>query len=157
MRRKFHVEKLSEVIEECQRLFVSGYTQRENWSLGQICCHIRLTMERNMDGYPAWMTLLGFPLRPVLRRIALPRLLAGKSPSGLPTAGMFVPPGDLDDRLELDRLKTCVSRFASSSSQMHAHPGFGRMTNEEFARFHAAHAAHHLSFLEPRAHDSREI
>ncbi|MCC9609385.1 DUF1569 domain-containing protein [Blastopirellula sp. JC732] len=154
MRRQLQLERLPDAIAECERLLRTGYTQSGNWTLAQICRHLRLTIESNMKGYPVWMTTLGYPLRPILRHFMLPRLLTGNSPSGIRTAGMFVPPDDLDDAVELERLKECVTRFVESTLPLHAHPGFGNMTHEEFNRFHAAHAAHHLSFLHPQTADA---
>ncbi|WP_235934788.1 DUF1569 domain-containing protein [Candidatus Laterigemmans baculatus] len=149
MRRTIAFENLNDAIRECERLLHTGYTRTGNWSLGQICCHLRLTIQCNMDGYPRWMAMLGYPLRPLLRWFILPRLLAGESPKGIRTASMFVPPNRLDDDAEVERLKECVIAFLESPNAMHPHPGFGRMTNREFNRFHAAHASHHLSFLHP--------
>ncbi|PQO47113.1 hypothetical protein C5Y93_05630 [Blastopirellula marina] len=150
-RRPLKLERLPDVVAECERLLQSGYTKSGNWTLAQICRHLRLTIESNMDGYPVWMTVLGYPLRPILRRFALPKLLMGNSPKGVPTAGMFVPPGDLDDGVEVGRLKECVTRFVESSAPLHGHPGFGNMTHDQFNQFHAAHAAHHLGFLQPHS------
>ncbi|NNJ27324.1 DUF1569 domain-containing protein [Alienimonas chondri] len=154
MRRALQFDRLDDCVAECRSLLRTGYLQNGNWTLAQICRHLRLTIEANLRGYPAWMTVLGFPLRPVLRRWMLPRLLAGDSPSGVKTAGMFVPDSALNDADEVDALSRCVEQFLAHSGDLHAHPGFGRMTHEEFGRFHAAHAAHHLSFLavaEPRS------
>lgn len=149
MRRELTLKNLDETIAECRRLLETGYRPTGNWNLAQMCSHIRLTMEANMRGYPAWMTVVGMPLRPLLRRFALPRLLAGRSINGMRTAGMFVPPDNLDDMAELDKFEECVCEFQQSTSPLHAHPGFGRMSREQFNQFHAAHAAHHLSFLIP--------
>ena len=115
--------------------------------LGQICRHVRLTIEANMSGYPWWMSLLGYPLRPFLRWFMLPRLLRGNSPSGVKTAAMFVPPTGLNDTAEVEAFAECVRRFLEYQGQLHPHPGFGKLDQDEFNRFHAAHAAHHLSFL----------
>lgn len=150
MRRKLVFACLNQAIEESESLLKNGYTKSGNWSLAQICCHLRLTIENNMNGYPLWMVILGYPLRPILRWLALPKLLAGDSPNGIRTAGMFVPGDDLDDAIEVERLRKCVSNFLESVEPMHSHPGFGSMSNEEFNHFHAAHAAHHLSFLHPQ-------
>ena len=147
MRRELKLATLTEASGECERLLELGYTKSGNWSLAQICCHLRLTIERNIDGYPKWMTILGYPLRFFLRRLLLPRLLRGNSPTGIRTAGIFVPPDGLDDKEEFELLKKCVERFSKIDLPLHAHPGFGHMSHEEFDRFHAAHAAHHLSFL----------
>lgn len=140
---------LDQVIERAEFLLTGGYEKRGNWSLAQVCCHLRLTIQSNIDGYPRWMTVLGYPLRPFLRRLLLPKLLAGNSPSGIRTAGIFVPPDDLDDAAEVEMLKQCVEKFVATQGAMHAHPGFGAMSNGEFNQFHAAHAAHHLNFLQP--------
>lgn len=149
MRRDLNFERLGDAVGEARSLLESGYTQAGNWTLGQVCRHMRLTIESNMQGYPGWMSVLGYPLRPLLRRFALPMLLAGNSPKGIRTAGMFVPPANLDDAQEVDRFQECVAAFLASDHPMHPHPGFGAMTNEGFHRFHAAHAAHHLGFLHP--------
>ena len=95
------------------------------------------------------MVVLGYPIRPILRAFMLPKLLSGESPNGIPTAGIFVPPDDVVDKDEVDKFKHCIANFDATNDAMHCHPGFGKMTNEEFNRFHAAHAAHHLSFLHP--------
>lgn len=149
--REIRLNTLDEAIDECRALHGSGYERTGNWSLGQMCNHIRLTMEANMHGYPGWMSTLGLPLRPVLRRFALPRLLEGRSIKGVRTAGMFVPADDLQDADELEKFEACVRSFQSSDEPLHPHPGFGRMTRPEFERFHAAHTAHHLSYLTPLA------
>lgn len=149
MRRDLRLETLDAVLEECESLMSTGYERHGNWSLGQMCNHMRLTMESNMHGYPAWMSILGLPLRPILRRVALPRLLRGNSIKGVKTAGMFVPSDALDDAEELRKFRECIHAFVSTTSPLHPHPGFGRMSHEEFERFHAAHSAHHLAFLTP--------
>lgn len=151
MRRQIHFEDLDDAIHECERLLRTGYTKSGNWTLGQICCHLRLTIQSNMDGYPRWMVVLGYPLRPLLRRFMLPRLLSGNSPGGIRTAGIFVPPRELDDESEVERFKECTIAFRNAPESMHAHPGFGGMSNSAFNRFHAAHASHHLSFLHPQS------
>jgi hypothetical protein len=100
-----------------------------------------------MKGYPTWMTVLGYPLRPFLRKLMLPRLLSGNSPTGIRTAPMFVPQSDVDDTFEVTAFSQCVTDFLNDDGPLHPHPGFGKMSREEFNSFHAAHAAHHLSFL----------
>lgn len=152
MRRELTLKNLDDAVLECRRLLATGYQSTGKWTLAQMCNHLRLTMQASMQGYPAWMTILGLPLRPLLRRFALPRLLAGNSINGVRTAGMFVPLDNLDDATELDQFEKCVCEFKQSSGPLHAHPGFGRMSHEEFNQFHAAHAAHHLSFLAPPPH-----
>ncbi len=147
MRRRLTLDHLGDAILRAKKLLETGYTKSGNWSLGQMCCHLRKTIESNMSGYPLWMTILGYPLRPLLRYFLLPRLLSGKSPNGVRTAGIFIPPQDLDDSAEVELFAHCVAGVHKSSDRLHAHPGFGAMSQDEFNRFHAAHAAHHFSFL----------
>ena len=149
MRRDLTFECLNKAVEESESLLCNGYVKSGNWTLAQIACHLRLTIEKNMLGYPRWMVIVGYPLRPILRWLVLPKLLAGNSPNGFRTAAIFVPPENLDDVSELDQFKKCVESFMQSDQPLQAHPGFGNMSKDEFNHFHAAHAAHHLSFLHP--------
>lgn len=147
-RRPLQLVNFDQVAEHCRELLRNGYRQTGNWSLGQICRHMRLTQEAQMLGYPRWMCI-GLPLRPLLKKLLLPRLLAGDSPIGLKTAASFVPPEKLEDQAEVELYLKCIEQFQRHSGPLHPHPGFGRMTLAEAERFHAAHAAHHLRFLEP--------
>lgn len=61
---------------------------------------------------------------------------------------MYVPDSELNDEVELKLFEQCVENFINSTDQLHTHPGFGNMPRDQFNRFHAAHAAHHLSFLQ---------
>lgn len=149
-RRELHFDSLSQAVEHCEHLLNVGYEPKGNWSLGQICEHLTRTIEASMDGYPRWMVLAGLPLRPFLRRWLLPKLLAGKSPSGIKTAPMFQPPSKIDDAAAVRRFRDTVERFHAATTPPHPHPGFGKMDRATLERFHAAHAAHHLSFLWPR-------
>lgn len=149
IRRPLTLASLDDARSECRALLRSGYERKGNWTLGQMCQHLRLTIDANMHGYPAWMMVAGMPLRPMLRAFALPRLLAGNSISGVRTAGRFVPPGGLEDEREVGLFEECVDEFTRAEGPLHAHPGFGMMPRDQFDRFHAAHAAHHLSFLVP--------
>lgn len=151
-RRDLLFRNLDDAVADCKMLSESGYVRNGNWSLGQICLHMRLTIDANMDGYPLWMSV-GLPLRPVLRKFLLPRLLRGDSPTGLKTAGMFVPPANANDLTEINAFAECVDRFHSHSGRLYPHPGFGKLSKDEFEQFHAAHTSHHLSFLAPRAQD----
>ncbi|TWT50767.1 hypothetical protein Pla22_35100 [Rubripirellula amarantea] len=147
IRRKILLHDLSEVNDEFERLLRMGYVQHGNWSLGQMGQHLRLTIDANVDGYPKWMTIAGFPLRPLLQRLVLPRLLRGDSPAGIRTAPRFVPPEGLDDTAEVLALAQSIERYQLHRERLHPHPGFGRLSPDQFDRFHAAHASHHLSFL----------
>lgn len=146
LRRKLHFDSYDDVVAECQRLLLSEYISNGSWSLGQICRHLRLTLDPCIDGYPRWMSI-GLPLRPILRRLMLPRLLRGDSPAGIKTAGKFVPPDDVDDAAEVAALIASIQRLQNHTGYLHPHPGFGKFDAASLEQFNIAHAAHHLGFL----------
>ncbi len=133
---------------EAEALLASGYRQQGKWSLGQICRHLCLVQDPSIDGYPRWMSFFAF-LRPIVRRILLPKILSDDSPRGIPTSAVFQPPSGLDDRIEVHRFVNSVARFRDHVGGFTAHPGFGRLDRETLQRVHSAHAAHHLRFLTP--------
>jgi hypothetical protein len=142
------LETLAEAVEESERLLASGYERHGNWTLGQACRHMHLTIDASIDGYPWWMSLAA-PIRPVLKSLVLPRLMRGDSPVGVKTPGMFVPPGNLDDAEEVKLFSLSAATFTSHEGRPFPHPGFGSMDLKEFEAFHAMHAAHHFGFLAP--------
>ncbi len=146
--RELHFTDLRSAVQEAERLLTSGYTQMGNWSLGQICQHLRVVQDGSIDGYPWYFAPFAF-LRPLVRRILLPRVLQGDSPRGIRTAPIYVPGNDLDDSAEVASFAESVERFLSHAGTFHPHPGFGRLDRETLEKVHAGHAAHHLRFLRP--------
>ena len=147
--RELHFDDLNAAIDEARSLLRSGYNRGGNWSLGQICRHLVLVQDPSVDGYPKWMSLFAF-LRPVMRRILLPKVLSGDSPRGIRTASMFVPPAELDDAGEVEAFAASVARFYAHVGDYAPHPAFGRLPRQRIEQIHTAHAAHHLRFLRPR-------
>lgn len=139
---------LDSAVAEAESLLASGYSPRGKWSLGQVCRHLRLVQDPSVDGYPRWMSLFA-PLRPIMRRLLLARILRGDSPKGIPTSPVFAPPLGVDDATEVAALVASVARFQDHKGDYYPHPGFGRLDRQALAEVHAAHAAHHLRFLEP--------
>lgn len=148
-RRKLEFATLDDAVNEAHQLLRSGYQRAGNWSLAQACRHLRLTFDASIDGYPWWMSV-AWPLRPIIRWLMLDRILRGDSPTGLKTAGMFVPPDNLEDREEFEAFSKSVERFKSHDGYLHPHPGFGKFKKEKLEQFHAAHSAHHFGFLIPK-------
>ncbi|MBL4883851.1 MAG: DUF1569 domain-containing protein [Planctomycetaceae bacterium] len=148
-RRPLLFTELDAAVAECHQLAESGYQQNGNWTLGQICRHLRLVQDPSIDGYPKWMSLFA-PIRPFMRRLLLPRLLGSNSPQGIPTSSVFIPPNDLDDETELLSFTNSVRRFQNHAGDFKPHPGFGKLDRRLLEQVHAAHAAHHLGFLAPQ-------
>lgn len=143
-------DSLRAAAEDAQRLLGSGYSRHGNWTLGQICRHLRLVQDPSVDGYPKWMSLFAF-LRPLMRRVLLPKALSSNPPQGIRTMGMFEPGDQADDRREVDQFVASCERFIEHSCTYHPHPAFGRLEREDLEQVHAAHAAHHLRFLQPKS------
>lgn len=137
---------LEQAVSEARRLLEAGYVRQGNWTLGQICCHLRVVQDPSIDGYPGWISLFAF-LWPIMRWMFLERILEGDSPVGIPTSKAFVPPNGLEDREELEKFAESVSRLQTHQGSYHPHPAFGRLARESLLQVHAAHAAHHLRFL----------
>lgn len=147
--RRLTFDNLEQAANEAECLLSEGYVVCGNWTLGQICRHLRLVQDPSVDGYPSWTKLLAF-LRPIMRRVLLPRALSDDPPRGIRTLGVFEPGDSVDDALEVKQFLASIDRFKQHSGDFHPHPAFGRLSREEFEAVHAAHAAHHLRFLQPK-------
>lgn len=72
------------------------------------------------------------------------------------TAGIKVPkwwlpgPGH-EESAAVDRFHSDLSAFQAMTSQPFPHPFFGTLTKQQWNDLALIHAAHHLSFLLPRA------
>ena len=146
--RDLRFTTLDEAVSEARQLLESGYVQHGNWTLGQVCWHLRRVQDPSIDGYPWFFGLFAF-LRPIVRRTLMPRILRGDSPRGIRTAPIFVPANELDDNAEVEAFQKSVDRFLEHQGSFHPHPGFGRLDRTTLHLIHAAHAAHHLRFLQP--------
>ena len=54
-------ECLNDAVQESESLLSGGYVKSGNWTLAQISCHLRLTIEGSLMGYPRWMVIIGYP------------------------------------------------------------------------------------------------
>ena len=134
VRRKLELHNLNEVRLELDAISESGYNMVGNWTLGQICRHLMLDLRSSMDGYPAF-TYFFAPLRPLIRKFLLPKILRFDSPVGIRTMGKFVPPAELDDRTELQRYQDQIQRFLTCVGPFKTHPGFGFNDRENLSGY----------------------
>ncbi|MEM8735658.1 MAG: DUF1569 domain-containing protein [Planctomycetota bacterium] len=146
--RKLKLSNLREAVSETQRLLESGYEPQGNWNLGQICKHLRLVQDPSVDGYPRWMSWFAF-LRPITKAVLLPKVLRENPPVGIRTLGAFQPADAADDAREVQLFADSVDRFLAHTGSYHPHPAFGKLDPQQLETVHAAHAAHHLRFLQP--------
>lgn len=146
--RQLQLKDLNAVRAEVEALHAKGYEQQGQWTLGQMCYHLRIVQDGSLDGYSWWLSLFA-PLRPVMRWVMLPKILSGNSPIGLRTLFVFAPPEKVDEQEEVKQFLSSIDRYIAYEEKIKAHPGFGRMSKSELEQVHAAHASHHLRFLKP--------
>ena len=71
--------------------------------------------------------------------------------TGKPTLPQSVPAAGGDDRAAVERLKAAAERFQAHAGEYLPSPLFGQLSREDATKLQLGHAAHHLSFLVPKA------
>ncbi len=143
-RRELTFASLDDVMPEVERL-LAGHVTVGRWSLAQICQHLATGIRLTLDA----------PLRPFepTHETDLVRhrfLQQGKFPEGMEAPiPALRPPSGLDAATEAEALREVIGRFASAAGPFPAHPHLGRMTRDQWIRFHCLHCAHHLGFVVP--------
>ena len=154
-RRPLRFESLSDSVAEIRRLQECGYERVGNWTLGQACQHLTKTMRMSIEGSDFRLPRL---LRPIARWVLFGSVMKG-IPTKLPlkTPPSFVPDQASDDDAEIEAYVSWVGNVMADGSTLQPdHPVFGRITAEQWRRFHAWHAAHHLSYLIPAESEGQE-
>jgi len=145
-RRRF--DSFDEILDEVRSLAARPTRQLGNWSLGQICQHLGVSMEQCTSADRLFPVPLG--LR-ILGRLVRGRVLKKGLPSGfkLPPEGaaLLVPP-QVSLEEGLSTLKQGMAAL-SRTSRRTAHPVFGALDVDEWHQFHLRHAEMHLSFIVP--------
>jgi hypothetical protein len=145
-RRTLSFASLAEVMPEVDRL-LPGHRVLGDWSLGQVCNHLTSGIVLSMDGFPKlapWV--IRKAVGPVVRRRILQ---SGRMPNGVKIPKEFEPRPELDARAEAEALRAAIRIFGSHYGSLAEHPLLGRLSHEEWKRFHTIHSAHHLSFVLP--------
>ena len=147
-RRPLKFDLLQTSVEEIQELREHGYTMAGNWNLSQICQHLSKTLKISIEGAPF---RLPFLLRPFARWLLFDSVMRGR-PTRLPliAPSQFQPdePENVDQHIA--NYQELVGKVTAADAQLISdHPVFGRVSLEEWRKFHCWHAAHHLSFLQP--------
>lgn len=147
-RQSLEFGDLSEAVAHGRSLQDTGYQQLGNWSLGQVCNHLAGTMEFSIDGFPS---TLPTPVAAVMRTAFfyvpfMPRIISRLRAPTLPALAQADP---VEDAAGLQRLADAVARVSAANIEFQRNPILGRLTPEQWHRFHVWHAQHHLSFLKP--------
>ena len=147
-RRQLKFASLEEVMPEVERLS-AGYESVGQWSLGQICNHLKTSFDFVTSGVGgSWDS--NAPEDPRFALIRARFFRAGRFPDGKAAPFSELVPGTgLDDRAEVEALRDALARYALATGPFRAHPFLGSMTKEEWSQFQCLHAAHHLGFAVP--------
>ncbi len=137
-----HYESLDQMLADAERLFANHASTLGNWSAGQIFSHLAGTMNSSIDGFKFSM---GAPLRLILNLFMKRKFLTKGLPAGF-KGNQSSLPAEIPDEEGLNRLRTAVKRQKDESNRA-PHPGFGKLTREEWEAFHLRHAELHMSFL----------
>lgn len=146
-RRVLKYESLDAIMPDVDRL-LQGHQTVGNWSLGQICNHLTFGILGSLEGYRA-KPLPGF-LRATVGRLILSHMLKSETIR----EGVWLPKKDspkpgLDARAEAEALRAALGLLVAEPEPKGIHPFFGKLTRDQWDRFHRIHCAHHLSFAVP--------
>ncbi|MEQ8836113.1 MAG: DUF1569 domain-containing protein, partial [Lacipirellulaceae bacterium] len=138
-RRKVRYRSHEEVLADAERLADMDAPTIGNWSKGQIYKHLAGTLDLSIDGGGG---MLPAPARFLLKFVFKKKFLHDAVPSGFKAPANFVPDEtSTDEGLEL--LRKATGRMGEVSVRA-LHPGFGKLSREEWDLFHFRHAEMHM-------------
>lgn len=147
-RRTLRFGTLDDVMPEVDRLLNGGHRSIGNWSLGQICNHLSDAIRGSVEG--GFPSMAPWPVRVTLGKVIKRRLLSTeRMPEGVKLPEKYLPREGLDARAESEALRASISVLGQHTGPMADHPFFGPTSLDDWRRFHAIHAAHHLGFILP--------
>lgn len=147
--RRLHFNSFPEVLAEVESLHARPHRQLGNWPLPVAVGHLASGMEASIEGgtFPVrwYLKILG-PL--FIKR----RLLNHRFPAGfrLPRAARerLIPRPEIGYEEAYAHLQRAIARLGSET-QRGTHPVLGKLTIDEWNRFHLRHAELHLGYLVP--------
>ena len=153
-RRELRFDNLSDAAKDAENLLAKGYEKLGNWSLSQVCDHMTDWLTYPIDGFPKVrfpISIVLWVMKKTVGRKKFESYLTSRSfPTGKPTMPKTVHPAS-DDATAVKKFIAALDRFAKYTGPVLPSPLFGAMTKDEADRMHCVHAAHHLSFLVPKA------
>lgn len=149
-RRDLDFRTLDQFEADVVNLQANGYEQTGNWNLGQMAEHLYkvITFSLATDA----PIKLPFIVRLLGRWIMKPKVLKSRRfPDGRTAPGPLAPKDNPDEARSVKRLRSAIDRIRTHEGNFPKHPILGNMSNEDWVQFQLIHAAHHLSFLVPKA------
>jgi hypothetical protein len=140
-RRSVRYESMVDFLTDAERLAASETRTLGNWSKSQIYEHLARSLDVSIDGAP----LLPAPVRFILRLLFKKQFTQRALPAGFNAPTELVP-DDSPVTAALGMLRKAVAR-QSETEERAFHPGFGKITLEEWNQFNLRHAEMHMSFI----------
>ena len=127
-----------------------GYTQTGKWTLGQICWHVGLPIEKHLNP-PEPMDLQPTPEQTAKKTGFVDYIITHRTaPPGIKDAPpQFIPP-ETAGEADIDRYIALLGRMANYPHPKVMMGPVGPVTIQEFRLCNVFHAAHHLAFLVPK-------
>ncbi len=145
-RRAVKYASLDELLADARRFSEIEFQKLGNWSPGQIYEHLARTMNCSLDGFD--MTFPA-PLRWIMSLFMKKRMLYKSIPAGFKSTAKMVASDSIATETGLANLEQAIHRHQGNPTYV-LHPGFGKLTPEEWIAFHLRHAEMHMSFLIPQ-------
>jgi hypothetical protein len=149
--RTLTFQSANDVIDEIERLKMSGYQRLGNWSLTQICEHLDKTIQIGLRGSEfrlPWIlraTMGKWILTWALRNNRMPNFRVNAPKPLLPK-----PNSGNDDHAVIDR---CIARHREAAEfpgPIKNYPLVNHVSVEDWRKIQWMHAARHLGFLIPK-------
>ena len=144
-RRAVRYESLDELLADAERIAKSDVETLGNWSPGQVYAHLAKTMNCSIDGFDFSMPA---PVRLMLTLFMKRKFFKKEIPAGFKSTASFIPDQTTAEE-GLKALQDSIVRLQNESKRA-PHPGFGKISRDDWNDFHKRHAEMHMSFLVDR-------
>lgn len=142
-RREVHYANFDELLADAKRMAEQPVRTIGNWTQAQIYKHIAMSLDTSIDGSSF---SLPAPVRWLMSIFMKRKFLTNSIPPGFKTIPEMV--ASEETRLDeaLSDLQRAIERQQNETERA-IHPGFGRISTEEWNQFNLRHAEEHMSFL----------
>jgi hypothetical protein len=141
-RRNVRYASLDELLADAQRFATGNAKTLGNWSPGQIYEHLARSLDSSIDGFDMSFPA---PLRWMMSLFMKKKFLTKELPPGFKSPDKYVP----DETPVEEGLAALTKAIGRQKQESHRvpHPGFGKLSLDEWNDFHLRHAEMHMSFL----------
>ncbi len=144
-RRNVHYASYADFIADAENLAGRPIDTLGNWTQAQIYQHLAISLDTSIDGSPF---VLPAPARWLMSLLMKKKFLTKAIPPGFKTSKKLVASDQTSLTDALADLRRAIERQMNEPNRA-IHPGFGRITREEWDQFNLRHAEEHMSFLVP--------